>query len=258
MRTYPTWSALGVLLVACGGQSGSGEEETLGASSQALQCRDNEHDHGHGHGHGRDHGRPKACAFKRDAAFPLGLAACQSSRLVGSAVREDALAADVPYRTLLGHEFSYVTPENSMKWGSLQPVDAKHWDFTQADQVVAAAKAAHQAVKGHALVWHQQLPPFVSDALSAKELKRAMERHIEKVVGRYRADIRAWDVVNEAVADDGALRDSVFSRKFGDTFIAEAFERAHDADPNAELFTTTTASRFGAPRATRCTSWCAS
>jgi endo-1,4-beta-xylanase len=123
-----------------------------------------------------------------------------------------------------------------MKWGSLQPVDDKHWDFTQADRVVLAAKAAHQSIKGHTLIWHQQLPPFITDALSKKELQRAIERNIDKVVGRYRGEVRAWDVVNEAFADDGSLRDSVFSRKFGKDFIADAFERAHDADSKADLF----------------------
>lgn len=234
MRQYASWYALGVLLVGCGGQqvAGDDESESFAESSQALQCRGSNN----GHGHNDDRGKPKPCAFKRDAAFPLGMAACETSRLVGSAVNEGALGSDAAYTTLLGKELTYVTPENSMKWGSLQPIDAKHWDFTQADAVVAAAKAAHQAIKGHTLVWHQQLPPFVSDALSAKDLKKAIDRNIEKVVGRYRGDIRAWDVVNEAIADDGTLRDSVFSRKLGKDFIADAFESAHDADPKADLF----------------------
>jgi GH35 family endo-1,4-beta-xylanase len=170
----------------------------------------------------------------RDAAMPA--AACRSSLLVGAAVTESALATDAAYKALLGQELTYVTPENSMKWGSLQPVDDKHWSFAQADSVVAAAKAAHQAVKGHALVWHQQLPPWVTDSLSAKDLKRAIDRNIEAVVGHYRGDVRAWDVVNEAIADDGTLRDSVFSRKLGSKFIADAFVRAHAADSKAKLF----------------------
>lgn len=227
MRQYASWSALGILLVGCGGQTVGSDEEAVSESTQALtQC---------GGGH-HEPGRPRPCALKRDSAFPLPIAACESSRLVGSAVNEGALAADPAYAARLAAEFSYVTPENSMKWGSLQPVDAKHWDFIQADSVVAAAKAAHQAIKGHTLIWHQQLPPFVTDALSAKDLQRAIDRHIDKAVGRYRGDVRAWDVVNEAIADDGTLRDSVFSRKLGKGFIADAFERAHDADPKAELF----------------------
>jgi endo-1,4-beta-xylanase len=233
MRQFASWYVLGFVLLGCGGQAVEADDEVVSEASQALQCRGNAHDHGHGHGHDDDHDR---CSAHRDAAFALPIAACKSGRLVGTAVNEGALAADAAYKTLLGQEFSYVTPENSMKWGSLQPVDDKHWSFAQADSVVAAAKAAHQAVKGHALVWHQQLPPFINDAMSAKDLTRAIERNIEKVVGRYRGDVRAWDVVNEAIADDGRLRDSVFSRKLGNKFIADAFERAHDADSKAELF----------------------
>jgi endo-1,4-beta-xylanase len=235
MRQYTSWFVLGIVLLGCGAQGPESGEEVAAAQSQALHCR-----RGHGHGHDNDHGddrdRPKPCSLKRDPAFALPIAACEAGLLVGSAVNESALANDPAYASLLSKEFSYVTPENSMKWGSLQPVDDKHWDFTQADRVVQAAKAARQSIKGHALVWHQQLPPFVTDALSKKELERAIERNIDKVVGRYRGELRAWDVVNEAIADDGTLRDSVFSRKLGKDFIADAFERAHRADPKADLF----------------------
>ena len=228
MRQYTGWYVLGFALFGCGGRAP--EEELAATQTEALACR------GHGHDHDGDHDRPRPCWLKRDPAFALPIAACESSLLVGSAVSEGALENDAPYAALLGHEFSYVTPENSMKWGSLQPVDDKHWDFSQADRVVAAAKAAHQSIKGHALIWHQQLPPFVTDSLSKRELERAIARNIDKVVGRYRGELRAWDVVNEAIADDGSLRDSIFSRKLGKNFIADAFERAHHADPKADLF----------------------
>lgn len=234
MRQYASWYVLGFVLLGCGEQGQAPAEEVSATQTQALSCR------GHGRGqdndHDGEHDRPRPCSLKRDPAFALPLAACESSLLVGSAVNEAALAADPGYATLLGKEFSYVTPENSMKWGSLQPVDDKHWDFTQADRVVLAAKAAHQSIKGHTLVWHQQLPPFITDAITKKDLERALERNIDKVVGRYRGEVRAWDVVNEAIADDGSLRDSVFSRKLGKDFIANAFERAHDADSKADLF----------------------
>jgi hypothetical protein len=75
----------------------------------------------------------------------------------------------------------------------------------------------------------------VTDALTEKELKQRINHNIDTVVGRYRGIIRAWDVVNEAIADDGTLRDSVFSRKFGEDFIAHAFKRAHAADKKAKL-----------------------
>jgi endo-1,4-beta-xylanase len=230
MRQYFGLRAvLGVLVVGCAGQDVGGEA-TLGQTSQAVtsravQCR------GDGSGH-----KPAPCSIKRDPAYALPIAACGSSRLVGAALNNAALSSDALYATTLANEFSYVTPENAMKWGTLQPVDATHWDFTDADAVVAEAKSAHQAIKGHTLIWYQQLPPFVTDTLSASDLKKAINRNIDKVVGRYKGDIRAWDVVNEAIADDGTLRDSVFSRAFGQDFIADAFNRAHAADPDAKLF----------------------
>ena len=165
---------LGLLLLGCGAQGQKPDEELARTQAQALSCRG--HGHGHDNDHESDHERPRPCSRKLDPAFALSSAACESSLLVGSAVNESALVDDAPYTALLAREFSYVSPENSMKWGSLQPVDAQHWDFTQADRVVLAAKAAHQSIKGHTLVWHNQLPPFITDALSANELERAIER----------------------------------------------------------------------------------
>ena len=220
MKRY-LWAAVSVLSLGCGAEERA-SEATLGETSLAVESAGG--------------GKPRACSSHRDDAFPLPAEACATRRLVGAAVSADALAADAAYKNALATEFSYVTPENAMKWGVLQPVDATHWDFTQADAIVAAAQSADQSIKGHALVWHQQLPPFVTDALSAKELKQDLERHIATVVGHYRGVVRAWDVVNEAIADDGTLRDSVFSRKFGQDFIANAFRRAHQADKKAKLF----------------------
>jgi endo-1,4-beta-xylanase len=180
--------------------------------------------------------KPQACKLERDAAFALPNEACDSKRLVGAAVSASPLAADPSYASVLASEFSYVTPENALKWGSVQPVDANSWDFTEADAIVAAAQAAGQDIKGHALIWHTQLPSFVTDALSAQELKQLINANIATVVGRYRGVIRGWDVVNEAIEEDGSLRDSIFSQKFGTDFIAHAFKRAHAADPRAKLY----------------------
>lgn len=218
-------AVLGVLVVGCTGAD-VGNGVPTGTTSQALtQCK------------GDDDGKPPTpCQAHKDPAFALGRSACESGRLVGAASNNTALSTDPTYVTTLANEFTYVTPENAMKWGTLQPVDATHWDFTQADQVVAAAQAAHQAIKGHTLIWHQQLPPFVTDALAPADLLKAINANIDTVVGHYRGQLRAWDVVNEAIDDSANLRDSVFSRAFGSDFIAAAFKRAHKADPKAKLF----------------------
>jgi endo-1,4-beta-xylanase len=236
MRRQFVWgTALGIGLLGCSGQDTSGGE-ALGSTSQAVRGHGSRHAHGHHRSRCKPHDhKPRPCELARDPAFALPIAACESSRLVGTAVREDALVNDATYASTLANEFSYVTPENAMKWGSLQPADDRNWSFANADLIVASARSAKQAIKGHALVWHQQLPPWVNDSMSASQLRRALDRHIDKVVSRYRGDVRAWDVVNEAIADDGTLRDSVFSRKFGRDFIPRAFEQAHAADGRAKL-----------------------
>ncbi|HET7543654.1 MAG TPA: endo-1,4-beta-xylanase, partial [Polyangiaceae bacterium] len=223
---------VGFVIAGCAGTDL--KEEQIGSTSQAVSSSRVKQCHGDD---GDDDGRPPTpCAAHRDPAFALGRSACESGRLVGAASNNAALANDATYVTTLANEFTYVTPENAMKWGTLQPVDATHWDFSQADAVVAAAQAAHQSIKGHTLVWHQQLPPFITDALPPADLQRAINANIDAVVGRYRGQLRAWDVVNEAIDDNAQLRDSVFSRAFGADFIAAAFKRAHRADPKAKLF----------------------
>jgi endo-1,4-beta-xylanase len=211
---------------ACSDASDGVSEST--ADSVEAQKR-HHHDHGHR--------QPKfaACEVARDAAHALPIAACESGRLVGAAVSYSALVNDATYADLLASEFTYVTAENEMKWGSLQP-DADTWNFTQGDAIVASAKAAGQAIKGHALIWHSQLPGFINDSLSAEDLREHMNRHIHRTMRHYRNDLRAWDVVNEAMADDGTLRDSVFSRKLGDSFIAQSFRKANATDRDAKLY----------------------
>jgi endo-1,4-beta-xylanase len=223
MRSY-LWAGVGILSLACGAADRAGEG-SLGTSSEADVVK-------------ADVRKPDAC--KRDCdspqMLPLPKAACKGKRLVGTAVDAGPLAADAAYAQKLADEFTSVTPGNEMKWGSVQPVDATHWDFTGADAIVAAAVRNDQEIKGHTLIWHQQLPSWVNDSMSAAALQTAINRNIDTLVGHYRGTVRAWDVVNEAMNDDGTLRDSVFSRKLGSSFIANAFRRAHAADKKAKLF----------------------
>jgi GH35 family endo-1,4-beta-xylanase len=98
------------------------------------------------------------------------------------------------------------------------------------------ARHHHIAAKGHVLIWHSQLPPFVHDGLTRDELVALARRNIHEVMRRYRHETRAWDVVNEAVADDGTLRDTVFLRTLGPTYIADAFRWARAEDRQAVLY----------------------
>jgi GH35 family endo-1,4-beta-xylanase len=156
-------------------------------------------------------------------------------RLVGAAVDVSPLIGVPAYSALLNREFNYVTPENATKWGSLQPVAAGMWSFGGADAIVASAEAHNQAVKGHTLVWHQQMPGWTA-ALAPADLIAALHEHITTTVGRYRGRIRAWDVVNEAI-DDGslALRPGIH-QTLGVAGLADAFRWAREADPDALLY----------------------
>ena len=173
-------------------------------------------------------------------APPLGdlrKAAAAAGKLLGTAVDAVALRDDASYAALLAREFDYVTPENATKWGPLAP-GAGVYDWAAADAIVDAAAAHAQAVKGHALVWHQQTPSWVTDAMTADQLAAAMKAHIETTLAHYRGRMRAWDVVNEAVDTTTATgyRESLFWQKLGPRYIEDAFRWARAADPDVLLF----------------------
>jgi endo-1,4-beta-xylanase len=155
---------------------------------------------------------------------------------VGTAVNTDALAADPTYRTLVAREFSSVTPENVMKWEVVEPQRGQY-DFSAADQLVSFARQNGQKVRGHTLVWHNQLPRWLTTGTwTPAELRAILRQHIFTEAGHFRGQIWAWDVVNEAIDDSGKLRDSIWSRALGESYIADAFRWAHQADPKAILF----------------------
>ncbi|WP_328616004.1 endo-1,4-beta-xylanase [Amycolatopsis sp. NBC_00355] len=155
-------------------------------------------------------------------------------RYVGSAVAASYLASEPDYRAVLTREFDNVTPENEMKWGTVEAVRGQY-DWSGADAIVQYARAHHKTVRGHTLVWHSQLPDWVA-ALPADELRRVLRDHVTTEVKRYKGKIRAWDVVNEIFNEDGTRRDTVFRQKLGDGFVADVFRWAHAADPAATLY----------------------
>lgn len=224
VRRWLSWCAPLVCFAAgCSSAESHGDETSASVASALKDC-------------GKPRRNDGPCSVDRGPDAALAKAACDAGRLIGTAVRSDALANDATYKSLLASQFTYVTPENETKWGSLQPVDSKHWDFTAADAIVASARAAKQAVKGHTLIWHNQLPAFVNDSVSKRDLEKLIEKHIRRTLDHFEGQMLAWDVVNEAFADDGTLRDSVFSRKLGDDFIEDAFRTANGADNRVKLF----------------------
>ena len=133
-----------------------------------------------------------------------------------------------------GTQFDMVTPGNEMKWDTTEPSNGS-FNFGPGDQIVAFAKAHNDRVRGHNLVWHSQLPSWVS-SLPSNQVQAAMETHITTEVNHYKGQVYAWDVVNEPFNDDGSLRADAFSNAMGSGYIADAIRTAHAADPNAKLY----------------------
>ncbi|MDR1342122.1 MAG: endo-1,4-beta-xylanase [Prevotellaceae bacterium] len=136
--------------------------------------------------------------------------------------------------------FSAIVPENCMKSMFLQPAEGKFF-FDEADKFVAWGEANGMWITGHCLVWHSQAPEWLCTDGSGKNvspeaLTERLRSHITAVVSRYRGRIKGWDVVNEAILEDGSWRKSKFYEILGEEFIPLAFRLAHEADPDAELY----------------------
>ncbi len=146
------------------------------------------------------------------------------------------------YTALLSKHFNSVTAENEMKFSSLQPSEG-NFNYGTADQMVEFAVNNGMQVRGHALVWHRQTPSWVFEGSSGEVLAR-MENHIQAVMQHFQGKVQVWDVVNEAIMNDGSYRtaneeegqQSGWYGALGEGYIAEAFHAAREADPTAELF----------------------
>ncbi|HYN93905.1 MAG TPA: endo-1,4-beta-xylanase, partial [Pilimelia sp.] len=168
------------------------------------------------------------------ASGPLRTHAADRGKVIGTALATGPLASDATYRSLAATEFNQVTPENALKWDATEP-NRGQFSFAGADAILASAAQNNQVVRGHTLVWHNQTPGWVQN-LAAADLRTATQNHISTVVGRYRGRIAYWDVVNEAFADNGTLRNSFWLQKLGAGYIADAFRWARAADPSAKLY----------------------
>jgi len=155
---------------------------------------------------------------------------------IGAAINLDALADDATYRYLAATEFSSVTPENAMKWDAIEPRQGEY-NYAPAEELIRFAKANRQIVRGHTLVWHSQVPTWVTEGnFTSAELREILRRHIRTEMSQFRGNITEWDVVNEAFNEDGTLRDSLWLQKLGPGYIEDAFRYAHSIDPKAKLF----------------------
>lgn len=142
--------------------------------------------------------------------------------------------------SIITRNFDWVVPENCMKCEVIHPQEGVY-DFTLADQLVNKALASGVKVMGHCLIWHSQCAPwfhFDKDGklVSKEELKKRMKEHITTIVSHFKGRVSAWDVCNECFEDDGTPRKSLFYQILGTDYIPLAFQYAHEADPNVELY----------------------
>ncbi len=183
-------------------------------------------------------------------AFAPNVAARQTAALkdlvpkgwvIGAAINQNQSdGRDTAAVAIVTQQFSTISPENLLKFQSVHP-QPDQFTFDAQDRYVAFGLERGMAVIGHNLVWHSQTPQWVWAGAEGGLADRAamldrMHKHIATVVGRYKGKIRGWDVVNEALTEDGTLRDSPWRKGIGDDYVAKAFEFAHEADPDMELY----------------------
>jgi endo-1,4-beta-xylanase len=160
---------------------------------------------------------------------------------VGAAINEaQMLGRDTAGNAIVAQQFNTISPENVLKWEIVHPA-ANRFDFRLSDAFVSYGESHHMFIVGHTLVWHSQTPRWVFEdatgaALTRDALLARMRDHIHTVVGRYKGRVNGWDVVNEALEEDGTLRKSPWLKIIGDDFIEQAFRFAQETDPQAELY----------------------
>jgi endo-1,4-beta-xylanase len=194
-------------------------------------------------------------------ALLIGVASCMAGQdvpalkdvfknhfLIGGALNRNVVTGRDPGAAAIAEKhFSTATAENDLKWQRIHPwLNQYNWE--PADRYVAFCEKNQMVIIGHCLIWHSQVPQWVfrddsGNSLTRDALLARMKDHITTVVGRYKGRIKGWDVVNEALNEDGTLRSSQWLRIIGEgsedkqhDFIENAFRWAHEADPNAELY----------------------
>ena len=188
------------------------------------------------------------CAPRRPPSSPVApeapltlQQAFHGAFLVGTALNEAEFSGvDTASARLASEQFDAISPENALKWESVHPRPGDY-EFGAADRYVAFGEQHHMFIVGHTLVWHNQTPRWVFEGADGRPASRdtliaRMRDHILTVVGRYKGRVNGWDVVNEALNDDGTMRRTPWDTIIGDDYVAMAFRLAHEADPSAQLY----------------------
>ena len=161
--------------------------------------------------------------------------------LIGTALNVfQSSGRDTNAVNIVKKHFNAIVAENCMKMEEVHPEEGKY-TFDQADQFVKFGEDNGLTITGHCLIWHSQCPEWFFQDENGKEvspevLKQRMKDHIYTVAKRYKGKLKGWDVVNEAIIEDGSYRKSKFYQILGEEFIPLAFQYAHEADPDAELY----------------------
>ncbi len=161
--------------------------------------------------------------------------------LIGVAVNSSQAAGlDSIGAAVIKKHFNSIVAENCMKSEEIHPEEG-HYDFRLSDEFVRFGEENDMFIIGHTLVWHSQLAKWFcidgkGEKVTPEVLKERMKEHIHTVVGRYKGRVKGWDVVNEAILEDGSYRKSPLYEILGDELIPLAFQYAHEADPDAELY----------------------
>lgn len=179
----------------------------------------------------------------------------KNGKFIGTAIstwKNDITNANLAETKEAGLQFNMLVAENEMKFDALQPAQGE-FSYWAADNLVSFAQRNNMKMRGHCLVWHSQLPTWVSSDgkkndknWSRAEALEIMKSHITNVMKHFKGKVTEWDVVNECLNDDQTtvrsnpegydLRESVWMRAIGEDYIDSAFVFAHRADPTAELY----------------------
>lgn len=157
---------------------------------------------------------------------------------LGAATNQGHLfdAGEPKYQQTFLAYFDSMTPEFELKIAQLQPTRGQ-FEFTSADRLMDFAEANGKQLRGHTLIWGNSLPSWLTGrSWTREELIEVLETYVSTVVGHFRGRIPEWDVVNEAIDDNGALRSNLWMDTIGPEYVALAFQAAHRADPSAKLF----------------------
>jgi GH35 family endo-1,4-beta-xylanase len=161
--------------------------------------------------------------------------------MIGAALnRRQIFEEDTRGAAIVSRHFNSITPENILKWALVHPEPGRY-DFAAPDRYVEFGEKHGMFIVGHTLVWHNQTPRWVfenekGNPVDRETLLNRLRDHIFAVVGRYKGRIKGWDVVNEALNQDGTMRQSPWFKIIGDDYLVKAFQFAHEADPSAELY----------------------